>query len=349
MGRSIKKGAVPVKTLGALAAATAAAGALWVQHRARKAERDNSPAGRFVEVDGVALHYVDKGEGPAVVLLHGNAVLLQDFISAGLIDRLAERHRVIAFDRPGFGYSGRPRDRLWTAQAQASLIQQALAQIGVKQPVVLGHSWGTLVALGMATTGAADVRGLVLVSGYYYPNARVDVALAAPAALPIIGDVLRYTVSPVSGRLFLTRTMKAMFAPAHMPYNFFEFVAREMVLRPVQIRAAAEDAAFMIPAAAQLSARYPDLKMPVSIFAGADDTVIDPQSNSVRLHAAIPHSTLVVVPGVGHMVHYAVPAEIVDAIDLMGVGPAVGRSGADPAASDTSATAEMLPVTPAEA
>jgi hypothetical protein len=49
------------------------------------------------------------------------------------------------------------------------------------------------------------------------------------------------------------------------------------------------------------------------------------------------------------MVHYAIPAEIVDAIDLMGVGPAVGRSGADPAASDTSATAEMLPVTPAEA
>lgn len=101
------------------------------------------------------------------MLLHGNAVLLQDFVASGLIDRLAERHRMIAFDRPGLGYSGRPRDRLWTAQAQAALIQQVLVQIGAQRPVVLGHSWGTLVALGMATGGAAPVSGLVLVSGFY--------------------------------------------------------------------------------------------------------------------------------------------------------------------------------------
>lgn len=170
---------------------------------------------------------------------------------------------------------------------------------------MLGHSTGTLRALAVATVGAPDVRGRVRVSCYYYPNARVGVALAAPAALAIIGGVLRYTVSPVSGRLFLTRTMEAMFAPAHVPDNFFEFVARQMVLRPMQIRAAAEDGAFTIRVAAQLSARYPDLKMPGSIFGGADDTVIDPQSNSVWLHVAIAHSTLVRVPGAGH-VHYPI-------------------------------------------
>ncbi|MEA3117839.1 MAG: hypothetical protein QOI13_1109, partial [Paraburkholderia sp.] len=245
MGRSSNKLPVPTKTIGTLAAAaTAVVGALWVRNRARKAERDNPPAGRFVEVDGVPLHYLDKGEGPAVVLLHGNHVLLQDFIASGLIDRLAERHRVIAFDRPGFGFSGRPRDRLWTAQAQAAVIQQALTQIGVKRPVVLGHSWGTLVALNMAVGVAADLRGLVLVSGYYFPTARADVALTAPAALPILGDVLRYTVSPFSGRLLFKRTVKAMFAPAPIPDGFLESVAREMVVRPVQIRAEAEDAAF---------------------------------------------------------------------------------------------------------
>jgi hypothetical protein len=70
MGRSFKKIPVPRKTIGTLAAvATAAVGALWVRHRARKAERDNPPAGRFIKVDGVPLHYIEKGEGPAVVLL----------------------------------------------------------------------------------------------------------------------------------------------------------------------------------------------------------------------------------------------------------------------------------------
>ncbi|MFM0204898.1 alpha/beta hydrolase [Paraburkholderia fungorum] len=199
-GRRFNKIVGSRKPAGALAAAAAvaAAGAVWVRYRAGNAERDNPPIGSVVEVDGVPLHYVDKGEGPAVVLLHGNAVLLQDFVGSGLIDRLAERHRVIAFDRPGFGYSGRPRDRLWTTQAQATLIQQALTLLGIEQPVVLGHSWGTLVALGMAVGAAADVRGLVLVSGYYYPTVRADVALAAPAALPVLGDVLRYTVSPLA-------------------------------------------------------------------------------------------------------------------------------------------------------
>jgi len=337
MGRSLNKVPVPPKTIGAFAAAATAAavGVLWVRHRARKAERDNPPAGRFVKVGAVPLHYIEKGEGPVVVLLHGNAVMLQDFSASGLVDRLAERHRVIAFDRPGFGFSGRPRDRLWTAQAQAAVIQQALRQMGIKQPVVLGHSWGTLVALNLAVASAADLRGLVLVSGYYYPTARADVALAAPAALPILGDVLRYTVSPLSGRLLFKRTVQAMFAPAPIPDGFSESVARDMVLRPVQIRAEAEDAAFMIPAAAQLSAHYSDLKMPVSIFAGADDKVIDPEANSVRLHRAIPGSTLLIAPGAGHMVHYAIPAGIADATERMSAGSDGIPSDSDAAVGDS--------------
>lgn len=346
MGRAFNKVPVSGKTVGALAAA-AAAGALWVQYRARKAERDNPPIGCVVEVDGIPLHYVEKGEGPAVVLLHGNAVLLQDFVGSGLIDRLAERHRVIAFDRPGFGYSGRPRDRLWTAQAQAAHIQQALTLLGVKQPVVLGHSWGTLVALGMAVGGAADVRGLVLVSGYYYPTVRADVALAAPAALPMVGDVLRYTVSPLAARLLLKRSVKVMFAPAPMPADFFDVIPREMLLRPVQIRAEAEDAAFMVPAAAQLSAHYSDMKMPVSIFAGAKDKVVDPESNSARLHHAVSHSTLVVAPEAGHMVHYALAGEIVEAIDLMTARLHTESNAGEAAVSDTSSETEMMEGAPA--
>ncbi|WP_235025363.1 alpha/beta fold hydrolase [Caballeronia terrestris] len=251
------------------------------------------------------------------MLLHGNTVLLQDFICSGLIDRLSERHRVIAFDRPGFGYSERPRDRLWTAQAQAALIQQALAQIGVEQPVVLGHSWGTLVAMGMAVDFPTDVRGLVLISGYYYPTARLDVALTAPAALPLLGDAMRYTVSPLTGRVLLKRTVEAMFAPRPMPADFFDVMPREMILRPLQIRAEAEDAAFMIPAAARFRTEYAKFDMPVAIFAGAGDKIVDPKSHSTRLHQELPSSTLVVAPDSGHMVHYALAKEVVDAVNQM--------------------------------
>jgi len=134
----------------ALVAGALAATAAVVAYRARKAEREHPPTGRFVEIDGVTLHYTERGEGPPVVLLHGNGAMASDFEGSGLIDLLADRHRVIAFDRRGFGYSERPRSRVWTARAQAALISRTLSALDVRQPIVVAPSWGTLVALNLA-------------------------------------------------------------------------------------------------------------------------------------------------------------------------------------------------------
>ena len=297
------------------AVASAAATAVWVEARARRAERDNPPAGSFIDIDGVDLHYVERGEGPPVVLIHGNAVTHADFIASGLMDRLARNHRVIAFDRPGFGHSSRPRDRLWTPAAQADLLRATLERLGVERPVVVGHSMGTMVAVAMALAYPENVRGLVLMGGYFYPSLRVDALLTAPVALPVLGDVMRYTVTALSGRLMLKKMAQSMFAPRELPDNFFPIISREMMLRPVQLRANAEDAAFMVPAANSMSKRYGELVLPVTIIAGEDDLVVDPQAQSVRLHDELPQSELFVVPGVGHMAHYAALDRVVNAID----------------------------------
>jgi alpha-beta hydrolase superfamily lysophospholipase len=78
------------------------------------AERKNPPIGVFVECDGVRLHYLERGDAasPCVVLFHGNGTMMQDLIVSGLVDRLADHYRVVCFDRPGFGYSQRPRTRV---------------------------------------------------------------------------------------------------------------------------------------------------------------------------------------------------------------------------------------------
>ena len=150
-------------TLTALASTAA-----WVAQRAQSAESQNPPAGNFINVDDTQVHYLERGHGTPLVLLHGNTLRLEDFVASGLIERLARNYRVLAFDRPGFGYSERPRNRLWTAEAQAALLGQALLQLGVERPIVLGHSWGTLVALELALIPSVDVRKLVLISGYYF-------------------------------------------------------------------------------------------------------------------------------------------------------------------------------------
>ena len=105
------------------------------------------PPGQFVTVDGLPVHCIVHGRGRPVVLVHGNGTMAEDFAISGLIDRLAARYRVIAIDRPGFGYTARPRHRVWTAQAQAVLLHRVLEQLDVERPLVVGHSWGTLVAL----------------------------------------------------------------------------------------------------------------------------------------------------------------------------------------------------------
>lgn len=320
------------------AAAAAAATAAWVEYRARKAESDNPPIGRSIEADGVRLHYVDRGEGPTVVLLHGNAVLLQDFIASGLINLLATRYRVIAFDRPGFGYSERPRDRLWTPGAQAEVLQQALKKLDVEQPIVLGHSWGTLVALSMALDEPTAVRGLVLVSGYYYPTERADVPLFSPAAIPVVGDVMRYTVSPLVARAILPRATKLLFAPRPVPAGFLPTLSKEMMLRPIQLRAFSEDTAFMVPAAAELEQRYAQLSLPVRLIGGSGDQIVNVLAHSARLHRELPNSQLTIVPGSGHMVHYAARDRILAAVDEL-AGRSASTDGSDSAASQSTADA----------
>ena len=157
----------------------------------------NPPLGRFITIDGTKLHYLERGSGPALVLLHGNGTMLQDFVASGLIDRLAKDYRVIAFDRPGFGYSERPSGIVWDPDAQAGLIQSTLRELGVSEAIVLGHSWGTLVGLALATNYPAQVRALIVISGYYFPTPRLDAALAAISAMPGIGAVITHTIAPL--------------------------------------------------------------------------------------------------------------------------------------------------------
>jgi pimeloyl-ACP methyl ester carboxylesterase len=288
--------------------------ALYNRQRAKQAERDNPPTGKFVEVGGVRLHYVERGRGEPLVLLHGNGSMIQDFESSGLLSMAAKKYRVIAFDRPGFGHSERPRATIWTPEAQADLIHAALTKIGVARVIVLGHSWGASVATALALKYPQDVDGLVLASGYYYPSVRADVVLASGPAVPVIGDVIRYTLAPIIGRMMWPIVLRKIFGPASTPRKFEGF-PKEMALRPSQMRATAAESALMIPDAFSMRGDYAGLKMPLVIIAGDDDRLIEIDDQSARLHEDVTQSTFHRLRGVGHMVHQTAPAAVMSAID----------------------------------
>jgi pimeloyl-ACP methyl ester carboxylesterase len=247
--------------------------------------------------------------------------MIQDFESSGLIELAAKDYRVIVFDRPGFGHSDRPRNVVWTPDAQAELIKHALERLGVSKALVLGHSWGASVAVALALKYPGLVRGLVLASGYYYPTVRPDViALAAPS-LPLIGDILSHTLSPLISRVTWPLMMAKIFGPRSVPMKFGAF-PKELALRPSQIRASAAESALMIPDAFKLRNQYAELKMPVVIIAGEQDRLIDIDTQSARLHSEVSQSRFHRLPGNGHMIQQTATDQVMSAISEVASGPA---------------------------
>jgi pimeloyl-ACP methyl ester carboxylesterase len=219
-----------------------------------------------------------------------------------------------SYPRPGYGHSQRPRSRIWTPTAQADLFAKALGQLGVREPVVVGHSWGTLVAVALGLRSDYPVRGLVLASGNYFPTARLDFWLMSGPAIPIVGDILRYTIAPILSLAILPALLRKIFAPRPVPSAFKRAFPISLTLRPKQLRAAAEESAFLIPAVAQLQLQYGRISNPVCLIHGDQDLLIE-REQSDRLHHAIPRSVLHIVQNAGHMVHHADPAAIARAVE----------------------------------
>ena len=85
---------------------------------------------------------------------------------------------------------------------------------------MFGHSWGALVAVALSLRNDYPIRGLVLASGYYFPTPRWDVWLMSGPAIPILGDLVSYTVAPIISWAILPGAFRKIFAPRSVPQNF---------------------------------------------------------------------------------------------------------------------------------
>ncbi|MER8421985.1 alpha/beta hydrolase [Mesorhizobium sp. M1329] len=289
--------------------------ALYNSARARRALFPHG-SGRLVGVSGVRLHLLEQGGGAPLILLHGNGSSAEDFKTSGMLDEAADKYRVLAFDRPGFGRSTRPRGKLWTAAAQADLIHAAIAQLGIERYLILGHSWGASVALQLARRHPASVAGIVLVSGYYRPPPRLGLALAALPAFPVAGGVFRHTLLPLLVRLTWPLAMGKIFRPGIISAAFASS-AKEIASRPSQLRSIAAESGLMLAGALAGGrfTRYHDLSLPVGIIAGAGDRLFDAKAEALGLQSEIPGSFVHIIPQAGHMVHHTAPLAVLAMVD----------------------------------
>lgn len=280
----------------------------------RRAERRTPPVGRLLEVDGERVHVVEHGAGAPIVLIHGNGSLAQDWLSSGVVQRLAATHRVIVVERPGFGHSSRSRRRVWTPSAQARLLRGALDQLGVGPATIVGHSWGTLVALAHALDYPSQTAAIGLLSGCYFWTPRPDVVLFGGPAVPGIGDMIRYTIAPPLGLALTPLAFEANFNPARVTPAFRAAMPVDMMLRPSQLRAVAADNLLMGPGAQTLRARIGELACPVLLMNGDGDKIVSHATHTDRLATLLPTAEHVTVPHAGHMIQHIAPDLVANAI-----------------------------------
>lgn len=258
--------------------------------------------GEMVEVDGVSIRIRRSGRGSPICLIHGASGNLND-MTFRLAPALADRHEVIVVDRPGHGLSETPKGGGTTVRTQAALIRGALTRVGVVRATVVGHSYGGAVALAWAVDAPDTVSSLVLLSApsqvWEGGLGLTNDLLASPVTGPAIAKAATYVVT----RGFAERALASVFAPQQPPDGYLEHLDLGLVLQPAALRENARQLVALKEELRPMVPAYPSLPMPVTIVHGDADTTVGLDIHSRPLARQIPHATLTVLPGIGHMIH----------------------------------------------
>ena len=282
-----------------------------------------APPGDFVLAGGVRVHYVRAGAGPPLIYVHGAKGSVYDFtLSVG--ERLAERYTAVAMDRPGSGFSDRPAKGRNTPQAQAAVLRAAAAGLGLRRPILIGHSLGAAVTLAWALAAPAEVAAVVTLGGYVLPLGGgpqwVATLLRHPAALRGVGLLGRSRL----GRPLVRSAVGRVFSPGSPPDDYLR-IAPRLALQAQALLGDAEDRKVVEDGLTALRPLYPGLRVPLVILVGAQDRIVPP-AVSEHLHALVPGSELVPVQGAGHMPQFTAPVAVAAAVDraaaLAGTAPA---------------------------
>ena len=276
--------------------------ALFSARTARQVEKALPPRGRFIEIDGARIHYLDEGSGPALLLIHGLAGQVHNFTHS-LLGRLKRDYRVIILDRPGSGYSTPAPGGSVAIGAQAQLVSRFITALGLKRPIVVGHSMGGAIGLALALNHPDRIAGLALIA----PLTQVPQSVPAPFAglairTPLLRRLVAWTLATPVSIANRKLTLETLFGPQPVPDDFAVKGGGLLNLRPCSFIGASTD---LIAGEEDLTAmpmRYKDLAVPLGIIYGAQDRILDPAVHGRGLAAQVPHADLELIDGGGHMI-----------------------------------------------
>jgi hypothetical protein len=266
----------------------------------KKAEQLLPPAGSFAKLGSTRLHYVDQGQGPAIVMIHGIAGNLQNF-TYGLATPLAQTHRVICIDRPGYGYSKRSSNADASLEAQADTIVSLLDHLQIDSAVFVGHSLGGSISMAAAQRHPDRVKALALIAPLtHLPDAHLPAFKALDVPSPLIRYILGWTLA-IPGTLYrMSLSLKFIFGPERAPRDFAIRGGGILSLKPQTFITASSDIQNALRSMPAIEAAYGNMKTPIHVLFAHEDRILDCKQNGEDLPSRIPGAQITLVSG-GHM------------------------------------------------
>ncbi len=267
---------------------------------------------RFVEVNGVDVHYKTYGQGePVFILLHGFGASL--FSWHAVTAPLAEFGTVIAYDRPAFGLTERPLEwegeSPYSQDSQVELVIGLMDALDIEQATLIGNSAGGTIAMLTALKYPERVQNLILVDPAVYAGG------GAPAWIrPLLGTPQLRHLGPLVSRQIQTRGPELIELAWHDPSKVTPEIL-EGYQKPLRV-ADWDKALWELTLASResgLAERLDEFDLSVLVITGDDDRIV-PTEQSVRLADELPNAQLVVIPLCGHVPHEERPAEFMQAV-----------------------------------
>ena len=297
--------------LGALAVVGGLVG--FAAYTARRVEIAVPPQGRFLDLDGERIHYVDKGAGPSLFMIHGLAGQIGNFTHS-LVDRLTGEFRVVAVDRPGSGYSTRSADAPAGLRAQGQALANVIRALKLDRPVIVGHSMGGAVALAIALDNPDLVGGLALIA----PLTQVERAPPGPfrglaIRSPLARRILAWTLATPATILANNFVLREVFAPEQSPADFGTAGGALLDRRPASFYAASTDIASINDDLDEMTKRYASLRLPIGILFGRGDKILDYRLHGETMKRMVRDLDLTFIEG-GHMLPVTAPDTVAEFI-----------------------------------
>lgn len=259
------------------------------------------PLGRFITVNGARVHYHQTGSGPDVILLHGASGNLREW-EFGLRAALQGSFRVTAIDRPGHGYSDVIAGNAHLSNSAAHL-RAAVDALGIKDFILVGHSYGGSVALAWALQAAP--RGMMLISAPSLPwPGKLDPWYRMNEN-PFVSNILVRVAAVLVPMSYINTAVRHVFAPAAVPADYLRRMGLALTLRPRSMRANVAQVNALLGDIRGQMADYHHLNMPIELIHGDRDTIVPAAIHSIPLAGALPHAHLTLINGAGHMPHHS--------------------------------------------